>query len=209
MSNSIALLIPILLCLCGGVFFVALFVGIIFWAYRSGQTSSNAWADVGTRTGLTLKPGSLFSFPELNGEFRQRRIHVYNYRARKTSLTEICLTVNNPGNATLRITPSGTLANFFDNLPSVQRVEIGNPEFDARFVVKSNLPEFAVKVLTDSRVQAGLMDIPHAFRIELEGPSLKYSKNGLEDNTEFMIKTFNTLSDLADRLEAFDQSSSL
>jgi cbb3-type cytochrome oxidase subunit 3 len=209
MSNSIALLIPILLCLCGGILFVALFVGIIFWAYRSGQSSSRAWADVGTRTGLTLKPGSLFSFPELNGEFRQRRIHVYNYRARRTSLTEICLTVNNPGNATLRITPSGTLANFFDNLPSVQRVEIGNPEFDARFVVKSNLPEFAVKVLTDSRVQAGLMDIPHAFRIELEGPSLKYSKNGLEDNTEFMIKTFNTLSDLADRLEAFDQSSSL
>ena len=202
MSNSIALLIPILLCLCGGVFFVALFVGIIFWAYRSGQTSSNAWADVGTRTGLTLKPGSLFSFPELNGEFRQRRIHVYNYRARRTSLTEISLTVNNPSNSTLKITPSGTLANFFDNLPSAQRVEIANPEFDSRFVVKSNLSEFAVKVLSDSRVLAGIMDIPHAFRIELEGSVLKYSKQGLEDNAESMIKIFNTLSDLADGLEA-------
>lgn len=201
MSNSIALLFPILLCLCGGILFLALFVGIIFWAIRSGQKSSNTWADVGVRTGLTLKPGSLFSFPELNGEFRQRRIRVYNYRARRTSLTEVCLTVNNPNNSTLKVTPSGTLANFFDNLPSAQRVEIGNPEFDSRFVVHSNLSEFAVKVLSDSRVQAGIMDIPHSFRIELEGSVLKYIKNGLEDNAEFMIKVFNTLSDLADRLE--------
>ena len=201
MSNSIALLFPILLCLCCGVLFVALFVGIIFWAYRGGQKSSNAWADVGVRTGLTLKPGSMFSFPELNGEFRQRRIHVYNYRARKTSLTEVDLTVNNPGNVVLKITPSGTMANFFDNLPSALRVQIGNPEFDSRFVVKSNLPEFAVKVLNDSRVQAAVMDIPHTFRIELEGSSLKYAKHGLEENAEFLIKIFNTLSDLADDLE--------
>ena len=151
----------------------------------------------------------MFSFPELNGEFRQRRIHVYNYRARRTSLTEVDLTVNNLSNAMLKITPSGAMANFFDNLPSAQHVEIGNPEFDSRFVVKSNLSEFAVKVLSDSRVQAGIMDIPGAFRIGLEGSSLKYSKRGLEDNAEFLIKVFNTLSDLADRLEAFGQGNSL
>ena len=209
MSNLFALLFPILMCLCCGVLGVALFGGIIFLVYRSGQTSSRAWADVGMRTGLTLKPGSVFSLPELNGEFRQRRIHVYIYRGRRTTLTEVDLAVNNPSNATLKITPSGTMANFFDNLPSAQKVEIGIPEFDARFVVKSNLSEFAVKVLSDLQVQAGILDIPGTFRIELEGSSLKHSKHGFEENAEFLIKIFNTLSDLADRLEAFDQGSHL
>lgn len=68
-------------------------------------------------------------------------------------------------------------------------------------MVKSNPPDFAIKVLGEPRVQAGVMEIPGQFRIELEGPSLKYSKRDLEENAEILTRLFNTLSDLADRLQ--------
>lgn len=205
MSESYAWLIPILMCLCFVVLFVGVGGGIFFYAYRSVQGVNRTWGDLGMATGLTLKPAAMFSQPELNGEFRQRPIRLYTYNAgtqgNRITYTAAALTVNNPTNSTLEIMPSGTVGNFLGKMIKAQDVEVGNAEFDARFVIKSNPPDFAVKVLGEGRVLAGIMDIPDVFRIELEGSSLKYSKRDLEENAEFLTKLFNTLSDLADRLE--------
>ncbi len=82
-----------------------------------------------------------------------------------------------------------------------QDVQIGEPAFDKRFVIKSNPPDFAVKLLAEARLQMAVMEIPHDFRIQLTGSSLVYAREDVEDNAEFLTKLFNTLSDLADRLE--------
>ncbi len=205
MSDSSVLLIPILLCLCFAVFFVAVVGGFLFSAYRSVQTTNRAWDDLGLRSGLTLKPAAMFSQPELNGEFRQRPIRLYTYnagsRGNRITYTAVALTVNNPTNSMLEITPSGKVGDFFGKMIKAQDVEIGNPAFDARFVIKSNPPDFALKVLGEARVQMAIMDISGVFRIELEGSSLKYSKRDLEENAEFLTRLFNTLSDLAERFE--------
>jgi hypothetical protein len=193
------------MCLCFAILFVGVVGGMIFYAYRSVKAVNRAWGDLGMRTGLTLKPAAMFSQPELNGEYRQRPIRVYTENSvgqgNRTTWTVVGLTVNNPNNSTLEITPSGTVGNFLGKMINAQDVEIGNPEFDARFVFKSNPPDFAVKVLADSPVQTDIMDIPGTFRIHLEGSSLKYSKTNLEENADFLAKLFNTLSDMADRLE--------
>lgn len=205
MSDSSTLLFISLMCLCFVVLFVGVVGGIIFHAYRSVQAVNRTWGDLGIGTGLTLKPAAMFSQPELYGEYRQRPIRLYTYNAgtqgNRITYTAVDLTVNNPTHSRLEITPSGGVGNFFGKILNAQDVEIGTPAFDARFVIKSNPPDFAMKVLGDARVQMGIMDIPDVFRIELEGSTLKYSKRDLEENAGFLIKLFNTLSNLADRLE--------
>ena len=206
MSYIPAWLILALLCLCfvGGV--AALIGGIFFFINRSVQGVNRTWGDVGTRNGLTLKPAGIFAQPELNGEFRRRPMRLYTENSgnqgNRTTWTVLGLTVNNPGNSTLEITPSGTVGNFLGKMIKAQDVVIGNPEFDKRFVVKSSPADFAIRLLADSPVQTGIMEIPGTFRIHLEGSSLKYSKTNLEEDADFLAKLFNTLSDLADRLEA-------
>ncbi len=205
MSASYGLLIAALACLCFLLLFVGIAGGIFFFAYRSVRSVNRTWADLGLTTGLTLKPAGMFSQPELNGEFRQRPIRLYTYNAgsqgNRITYTAVALTVNNPANSILEVTQAGSVGNFFGRLTKAQDVQIGDEAFDARFVVKSNPPDFAIKVLGEPRVQAGVMEIPGQFRIELEGPSLKYSKRDLEENAEILTRLFNTLSDLADRLQ--------
>ena len=205
MANSYGFLIVILMCLCFLVLFAGVIGWVIFYAYRSVKDVNRTWDDLGMRSGLTLKPAAMFSQPELNGEFRQRPIRLYTYNAgsqgNRITYTAVALTVNNPANSRLEITPSGSAGNFFGKMLNAQDVQIGNPAFDARFVIKSNPPDFAPRVLGEARLQMGIMDIPDVFRIELEGSSLKYSRRDLEENAEFLTKMFNTLSDLADRIE--------
>jgi hypothetical protein len=205
MSGSSILLFSILMCLCLGTVIVAVGAGIYFYVRRSVAAVNRAWGDLGVGTGLKLKPAALFSQPELNGMFRQRPIHLYTYNAgtqgNRITYTAVALTVNNPTNSKMEITPSGTGGKFFRKMLNLQDTEIGNPAFDARFVIKGNPPDFALKFLGEARVQMEIMNIPDAFRIELKGSSLKYSKRDLEENADFLTKLFNTLSDLADRLE--------
>ncbi len=205
MSYIPAWLILVLLCLCFTGFVVVVFGGVLFLFNRSVQEVNRTWGDLGKATRLSLKPAALFSQPELNGEFRQRQIRLYTYNAgsqgNRITYTAVALTVHNPTSSRLEITPSGTAGNIFGKMLNAQDAEISNPAFDARFVIKSNPPDFAMKVLGEAKLQMEIMDFPGVFRIELEGPSLKYSKRELEENAEFLVKLFNTLSDLADRLE--------
>ena len=205
MSSLSFLLFPILTCLCFVTVMVIVGGGIFLLVRHSVAAMNRTWADLGVRTGLTLKPAAAFSQPELNGEFRRRPLRVYVYtsggRRSRTTYTAVALTVNNPANSRLEITPSGSMLNFFGKMLNAQDVQIGNPAFDARFVIKSNPQEFAMKVLGEAGIQMKIMEIPDVFRIGIEGPTLEYHKQGLEENAEFLSKLFNTLSDLADRLE--------
>ncbi len=206
MSDTYTFLLPILMCVCFGAFFVALAGGIIFWAVRSSREADRAWTDVAARTGLAHQPGSLFSRPQMSGEYRRRPIRVYTYSTgageHRTTYTAVSLTVNNASGSMLGIAPSNTVGSFLGKVFNAQDVEIGDPAFDERFVIKSSPPEFAPQVLGDARVRAEITDIPGAFHIGLEGPSLTYSKAGLEGDAGLLMKMFDTLSDLADRFEA-------
>jgi hypothetical protein len=203
--SSLALL-GILACVGIGVLMIAFIGGITLVARRNWQTANHSWGEVARRTGLTFKPMSLFSSPELSGEYRQRPIHLYTYSSGpqryRSTYTAIRLGVKNAANSMLDIAPAGLLGNFIVKTLNAQDVQIGNPAFDERFVVKSNPADFAARVLADPKLMTAIMDIPHAFRIQLEGTSLINSKQNATTDVEFLAGMCNTLSDLADRCEA-------
>ena len=184
---------------------MAVIGGIFFFINRSTQALNLAWGDVGMRTGLTLKPAAMFSQPELMGKFRQRPIRLYieksGMQGQRTTFSVVDLTVRNPTNSELEISSLANPWTFVGKMLHAQDVKIGDPAFDKRFVIKSNPPDFAVKLLAEARLQMAIIEIPHEFRIHLTGSSLVYAREAVEDNAEFLMKLFNTLSDLADRLE--------
>ena len=200
------LIVAALMFLCFGSAVALVGGGVYFFVHRSTQALNLAWGDVGMRTGLTLKPAAMFSQPELKGEFRQRPIRLYIERSSgvqgsSSTFTVIDLKVSNPINSELEISSLANPWTFFGKMLHAQDVQIGEPAFDKRFVIKSNLPDFAVKLLADARPQTAIMEIPHEFRIHLTGSSLVYAREDAENNADFLTKLFNTLSDLADQLE--------
>jgi len=205
MSDSPDVLSVILMFVGFALLFLVVFGSVLFFITRAGKATSRAWSELATRTGLTLKPASMFSFPELNGTFRGRPMRLYTYSSgtqrNRQTYTAVGLTLKNPVNATLEITPASAVGSFFGKLVKAQDVEIGNAEIDGRFVIKSDPADFAMKVLGSISAQLGIMAIPDAFRIVLEGQSLRYSKRGVERDPELLMKVFNTLSDLAEDIE--------
>jgi hypothetical protein len=202
-GSSLLLIVVLFLGFCG--FFVLVLGGIIYLVSRSSKSVNRSWGEIAARAGLTLKPAAALTSPELNGTFRGRpaRVHTYSTGTEhnRQTYTAVALTVKNAGNASMEVTPSGTLGNVLGRVVKAQDVQIGNPEFDARFVVKSEPPDFAVKFLGSAGVQTRIMALPDGMRIGLEGQSLIYSRRGMEEDAELLMRVLNTLSDLADELE--------
>jgi len=182
------------------------FIGVAaLVSYQQRQSTVRAWDDFAMRTGLTLHKGSFFTTPSLSGDYRQRPVRVYLFSRgssrSRTTYTGIDLTVNNTTGSTLGLSPSSAVGDFFGKLFSTQDVQTGNLEFDARFTVKSQPPDFAVAAFDDSMVRMGLMEVDGYFHISLQGSSMVYTERGrLRDSTR-LEKLVNTLSDLADRVE--------
>jgi hypothetical protein len=169
------------------------------------QATVRAWDDFAIRNGLTINKGSFFITPSLSGDYRQRPVRVYLFSRgssrSRTVYTGIDMTVSNTTGSTLGLSPSSAVGDFFGKLFSTQDVQTGNLEFDARFTVKSQPPDFAIAAFDDSMVRMGLMEIDGYFHISLQGSSMVYTERGRMRDTTRMEKLFNTLSDLADRVE--------
>jgi hypothetical protein len=103
----------------------------------------------------------------------------------------------------LSISSSGVLTEALGKAFGMQDVQIGNEEFDKRFTVKSQPPEFAVEllggdlVLCDSiaKLKSGW------FELKVEGSQLAYREIGRETDPDRLEAMFNTLNDLAEKID--------
>ena len=204
-SNLAVLLLPALACSCFGLAVVVIGGAIYLYVRRGVDDINRTWGELGLTTGLTLKPAAAFSQPELTGTYRQRPLHLYTYSVgthdNRTVYTAITLAIAGPSGASLEITPASSIGNVLGRMIKAQDVQIGDPAFDGRFVIKSDPPEFAARVLGDDRLRARVGEIPAAFRIAIEPGNVEYSRRGLEEDAQLLVRLFNVLSDLADQIE--------
>jgi hypothetical protein len=205
MSDSSGLLLTILA--FGGfcVFFLLIIGVVIYVIVRSGKAINEGWGEVARRTGLAFKPAKTFTSPELSGSIDGRPVRVYTYSVgsgrNRTTYTAVDVTVNNPANSSFEVTPSGTLGNWLGRMVKAQDVQIGNAEFDERYVIKSDPPDFALKVLGSIAAQTGIMALPGMARIALEGPTLRHAKRGVEEDPELLMQVITTLTSLTRGIE--------
>lgn len=206
MSDSSAILISIVA--FGGfcLFFLLVLAAVVYVIARSGKAVNAGWGEVARRTGLAFKPAKAFTSPELSGTFSGHSVRVYTYSSgsgqTRHTYTATAVTVNNPGGASMAIMPSGSLGSLIGRAFKAQDVEIGNQEFDERFVIKSNPPEFAAKALGSIGAQTGILALTTAFRsIELTGQALTHVQSGVDENPDSMMQVINTLMAVAHEIE--------
>ncbi len=186
--------------------FLLVVAGIIYIIVRSGKAVNASWGEVAQRTGLAFKPEKAFTSPELSGTIQGHSVRVYTYSSgsgqTRQTYTATAVTVNNPGGASMAVMPSGSLGSLIGRAFKAQDVEIGNQEFDQRFVIKSDPPEFARKALNSIAVQTGILGLPAFSSIDLNGQTLSHSRRGLEESADAILQAINTLMAVAHEIEA-------
>lgn len=195
------------------VLFVAAIMALsIFFAYRQRQVMLERWDQLAMRSGLTLDRGSWMVKPRIHGEYRRHSLELTTYTrsSGKHSTTYTLITLHLTNNTKLlSIASSGMLTEALGKALGMQDMQIGNEEFDKRFAIKSQPPEFAVEllggdlILCDSiaKLKSGW------FELKVEGSKLTYREVGRETNPDRLETMLNTLSDLADKIDRQDKGS--
>lgn len=181
-----------------------------FIGYWQRQRTSRKWSRLATRTGLTLEGGSWLVKPRLHGEYRRHSLELTTYTessgtpgdSSSATFTLITLYLSN-NSKMLAISPAGVTGAISKAL-GMQDVEIGNEAFDKRFTIKSQPPEFAGELLgSDTMLCDRIAGLRKSgwFELRVEGSQMTYRERGTETNPDRLEAIFNTLSDLADKIE--------
>jgi len=188
------------------LFIVAIIALSIFFGYWQRKKMLEKWDQLAMRTGLTLERGSWLIKPRLHGEYRRHSLELTTYTRShgKSSTTFTLITLYLTNNSKmLTISSSGMLTEALGKAFGMQDVQIENEEFDKRFTIKSQPPEFAVEllggdlILCDSiaKLKSGW------FELKVEGSQLTYREIGRETNPDRLEAMFNTLSDIAIKID--------
>ena len=181
-----------------------------FIGYWQRQGTSRKWSQLAARTGLTLEGGSWLVKPRLHGEYRRHTLELTTYTESSgtpgdsSSATYTLITLYLTNNSKmLAISPSG-LTGAISKALGMQDVQIGNEAFDKRFTIKSQPPEFAGELLGgDTMLCDSIAGLRKSgwFELRVEGSQMTYRESGRETNLDRLEAIFNTLCDLADRVD--------
>jgi hypothetical protein len=89
--------------------------------------------------------------------------------------------------------------NVFNQLGG-QDIRSGDPEFDQRFVVRSQPPELIHQLLMDGGLRRLLLQARYLILETTEG-QLRYRQLNVETNVEYMLFLMSLLFDMAEALE--------
>jgi hypothetical protein len=193
------------------ILFILAVMGLAaFIGYWQRQRTSKKWSQLAARTGLTLEGGSWFVKPRLHGEYRRHTLELTTYTessgtpgdSSSATYTLITLYLTHSSKM-LAISPSG-LTGVISKVLGMQDVQIGNEAFDKRFTIKSQPPEFAGELLGGDTVlcdSVARLKKSGWFELRVQGSQMTYRESGRETNPNRLEAIFNTLSDLADRIE--------
>lgn len=194
------------------LFFIAVMALVLFLSYRQRQVMIEKWDQLAMHTGLTLERGSWLVKPRVHGEYRRHSLELTTYTRShgKHSTTYTLITLYLPNNSRmLSISSSGMLTEAIGKAFGMQDVQIGNEAFDKRFTIKSQPPEFAVELLGGDLILCdSIAQLKSGwFELRVEGSQMTYREVGRETNPERLEAMFNTLTDLAAKIDGQDKGS--
>ena len=150
-------------------------------------------------------------YPEARGTIRGKVVRIYNYTTgsgkSKTTWAAMTVTPRAHGGLTFALTREG-LGSKFMSLFGAKEVKVGNPEFDDRWFVRSNAPEFFAAALIPE-IQAKINRLPGTWK--LENGAVTYTERGLftdADRCERFAHLAVAACDLADIAEVYAQQQS-
>ena len=178
---------------------------VIAISYLQKRASQNAWGELASRLGLQYTPGNLFKFPSITGTYRTRNLTLDTFTRgtskNRTTYTRIVMEVNNSLQRSMKVYQE-TVFSKVGKLLGGQDIQIGNEQFDQRYIIKGQPELDVVKMLSSIGLQQKLLQ-DHTFNFELKGSVLYFEKRGIERNVDQLQSEFDLLGDIAEAVEHF------
>ncbi|MBN1427239.1 MAG: hypothetical protein JXB07_02565 [Anaerolineae bacterium] len=201
---------------CGALLFVLLVLGVVitiafvaariitgFRGFSNAVEQRNqleeTWHMLAERTGLCYRPGDLFNFPSVVGNYRGRPLRLSFFSPRSTHLTIVEILLQNPAGWSLYLQPQDVMDTLGKAI-GLRDIEIGDPAFDQKFRIGSTPPDAAARMLANDTLRTMLLTVP-LRQFALEGDRLYYAVHRLEIEIDPLCLLFDRLSSVADEVE--------
>jgi hypothetical protein len=175
---------------CVFSFFVLLFMAapvamivlvfVIAGVMRNAQ--SKAWGGFARKAGLTLDPGGWFRAPTVSGAYGGFNVYLYTYTQgsgkNKTTYTSMIVYLPKQTNIHLRVTREGFLSKITKAF-GAQDIQLGDPAFDAAYIIKSDTPPFVPEVL-DSQIRGAMLSGGDIMNFTISKGRVFYTQTGVQ-----------------------------
>jgi hypothetical protein len=176
---------------------------VIAISYLQKRAYQNAWGELASRLGLQYTQGNLLKYPSVTGIYRSRNVTLDVFMRgtskNRTTYTRIVLEVNNSLQRSMKIYQE-TIFSKVGKLIGGQDLQIGNEQFDQRYIIKGQPELDVVKMLSSIGLQQKLL-LDRTFNFELKGSELYFEKRGIERNVDQLQREFDLLCDIAEAIE--------
>ena len=212
MSENPSILTIMTTIACCTMIMVVLLAPIAWITYTSRRKQKAviaAWEPLASRNGLTLEQKGVAKRPLLGGVYRNRRLTL-SYGAPASSLessarrlyTTLRFEVNVPGSHWMSVRRIGFAEKAARSL-SAQVVRTGDEDFDRQFLVMSQPPDAAIRLLANNPVARGIVASlsPGWFGVTFYRQTLSYEEEGVITDADRLQILFDRVSELADQFE--------
>jgi hypothetical protein len=172
---------------CFSMVFFLFPVGIIVlvFVFAAFQKSAHkkAWEEFARKFGLALKPGGWFQNPSVSGTYKNLNVYLYTYTQgsgkSKTTYTSMVVYLPITNRSHLRISPEGLLSKITKAF-GAQDIPIGDPAFDAAFIIKSDTPELVPHILTPAIRGTMLRGRGGNVNVTVSAGTVSFTRVGIE-----------------------------
>jgi hypothetical protein len=166
---------------------------------------------IAERTGLRVDSKSVVHEPEVNGNYRGRRlamVRVSHQRARRTRRrpwTRVTIDVTNPELIGLKMRPQDVFDKVMKSI-GLQDITIGEEKFDRRFVIQGDDPDLIKELLQDRTLQDQMLEA-RIDSVEMFGSKLNVYYAREEKDPGHAALLFDASIRLADGIDALKRQS--
>lgn len=175
-----------------------LLAGIVTWAVLGRRRRDTAWRQLAADIGGQFVSGGLFGRSKVQAQVQQSVLTLdsYSVPAGDTSTAYTRLRASLPGLSTFEfaIAREGLIARL-DKALGAQDIEIGVPDFDHDFIIRSNDPARVRLLLSEAKVRQLIQD-QSRLHLGLRAGTLVFEAQGLlidVDRLKSLFQLFETL----------------
>jgi hypothetical protein len=172
------------------IFVIVIVVALVF---KKQQISS--WSTFAQQAGLSLDQGGWFRAPTVSGAYGGFNVYLYTYTQgsgkNKTTYTSMIVYLPIAHRSHVRVTREGFLSRITKAF-GAQDIQLGDPAFDAAYIIKSDTPELVPQLLT-SQVRGALLSGGGSMNVTVSRGRVFYTQTGVQRDTGMLRYVLDTL----------------
>ncbi|MBW2260449.1 MAG: hypothetical protein JRG91_00630 [Deltaproteobacteria bacterium] len=188
---------------CLGLFFlfatfsfpVAIIVIVVVVAVVFKRQQVSAWGSFAQEAGLSLDRGGWFRAPTVSGAYGGFNVYLYTYSQgsgkNKTTYTSMIVYLPIDHRSHVRITREGFLSKITKAF-GAQDIQLGDPAFDAAYIIKSDTPQFVPHLLTP-QVRGALLSGGSGMNVTVSRGRVFYNQTGVQRDQGMLRYVLDTL----------------